>query len=62
MSSFDFEQHERMLADRYAQLAKYEAFDKLIDMVLDGVITLDDAKSAWQSEVLTYAVDYDDGA
>lgn len=53
-SGFDFEAHERMLAARYEQLARYEAFDKLVDMALDGVISMADAKTAWQSEVLEY--------
>lgn len=56
--TFDFEEHERMLARRYEQLAKYEAFNRLVDMALDGVISMDDAKTAWESEVVTY----DDGA
>lgn len=42
------------LAAYYERQAKYEAFDKLIDMVLDGVITMDQAKVAWESEVLEY--------
>lgn len=52
--SFSFEAHEAMLAVRYEQLAKYEAFDKLVDMALDGVIEMSDAKTAWESEVLSY--------
>jgi hypothetical protein len=51
---FDFEQHEAMLATRYEQLARYEAFDKLVDMALDGVITMGDAQTAWESEVTTF--------
>lgn len=47
---FNFEEHEKMLSARYEQLAKFDAFDKLIDMALDGVITLGDAKAAWMSE------------
>lgn len=54
MSEFDFETHERMLADRYAQLARYEAFDRLVDMALDGVISMQDAKTAWETEELSY--------
>jgi len=51
-SAFDWEEHERQLAERYTQLARYEAFDKLVDMALDGVISMEDAKTAWESEVL----------
>lgn len=54
MSEFDFETHERMLSERYLQLAKYEAFDKLIDMVLDETISMQDAKIAWESEEMSY--------
>ncbi len=52
MSDFSFEAHEKMLSERYVQLARYEAFDKLIDMALDGVITLEEAQTAWESEEL----------
>lgn len=52
---FDSESHEQMLATRYEQLARYEAFDKLIDMALDGQITMAEAKTAWESEVITYS-------
>lgn len=54
MSEFSFEAHERMLADRYIQLARYEAFDKLIDLALDGVITIKDAITTFESEEITY--------
>lgn len=49
-SDFDFEQHERVLSIRYQQLARYDAFDKLVDMALDGVIDMKDAQIAWESE------------
>ena len=74
MPDFDFEAHERQLAERYKQIAKYEAFDKLVDMALDGQITMTEAQVAWESEVLTYDPElpisllaepeelYDDGA
>jgi hypothetical protein len=51
---FDFEQHEAQLAERYRQLARYEAFDKLVDMALDGVISMSDAKTAWETEELEW--------
>lgn len=56
---FDFETHERVLSKRYVQLARYEAFDKLVDLALDGVVSLADAKKAWESEILTYRGDED---
>lgn len=52
--TFDFEEHERMFAARYEQLAKFDAFDKLVDMALDGVISMGDAQTAWESEVAYY--------
>lgn len=55
---FDFDAHERAIALRYEQLARYEAFDRLVDMALDGVITMPEAKTAWEAEVWVY----DDGA
>lgn len=59
-SDFDFDAHERAIALRYEQLARYDAFDRLVDMALDGVISMQDAKTAWESEVWVY--DDDDGA
>lgn len=56
--SFNFEAHEAMLSERYIQLARYEAFDKLIDMALDGVISIEDAILAFESE----EIGYDDGS
>lgn len=55
--NFDWDNRERELALRYEQLARYEAFDKLVDMALDGVISLEEAKVAWENEVWVY----DDG-
>ena len=47
---FDFTAHERMVAERYARLARYDAFDALVDMALDGVITMADAKKEWEAD------------
>lgn len=47
---FNFEEHELMIAARYEQLARFEAFDKLVDMALDNVISMADAKAAWEQE------------
>lgn len=43
-----------VLAAYYERQVKYDAFDKLVDMALDGVITMEQAKTAWESEVVTY--------
>lgn len=51
---FDFDEHERQVSERYRQLALYESFDKLIDMALDGVITMDQAKVAWENDEVDY--------
>lgn len=32
---FDPDRHEKEVAERYARLAKYDAFDRFIDMALD---------------------------
>lgn len=53
-TSFDFEEHERQLAERYRRLARYDSFDKLVDLALDGVISMADAKSAWEAEEIDY--------
>lgn len=55
---FDWDARERAIALRFEQLAKYEAFDKLVDMALDGAIEMSDAKTAWENEIWVY----DDGA
>ena len=59
--TFDFDAHERAIALRYEQLARYESFDTLVDMALDGVITMSDAKGAWERENWVYD-DGEDGA
>lgn len=48
---FDPEEHERQVEQRYYQLAKYKAFDRLVDLALDGIITLEEAKAAWLNEI-----------
>lgn len=51
---FDFAERDRQLhLGFYERKARIEAFDKLVDLALDGVISLDDAKVAWESEVLS---------
>lgn len=52
MEKFDQEKHDQEVAERYARIAVYDAFDKLVDMALDGVITMEDAKKAWESETV----------
>lgn len=51
--AFDYEEHERQVSERYAQLAKYDAFDQLVDMALDGVITIDEALAGFKYEFET---------
>lgn len=54
MSTFDPEQHEKMVAqawlDYYERDARIEAFDKFIDLALDGVITMDEAIKGFKEE------------
>lgn len=57
-STFNFEEHELQIAERYRQLALFDAFDKLVDMALDGVITMSDAQVAWESEQLEIPYSY----
>lgn len=47
---FDNERHEAELAERYAQLARLDAFDRFVDMALDGTITMDEAIQAYREE------------
>lgn len=55
MAELDFTDRDRQLiADFYERKARIEAFDKLVDMALDGVITLQEAQVAWESEELSY--------
>jgi hypothetical protein len=48
--TFDNDEHERLLSERYAQLAMFDAFDALVDMALDGVITMEQAETAWKND------------
>ena len=43
----DFNKAEREMAEAYAHKARIEAFDTLVDMALDGVITMEEAEQAW---------------
>ena len=54
---FDNEAYEQQIAERYRQLARFDAFDKLVDMALDGVITMDEAQVAWESEEIDYGTE-----
>ena len=53
MSEFNNDQHERQLAERYQQLARIDAFDRFVDMALDGVISMDEAIQAYREEYLS---------
>lgn len=57
LADFDFDEHERQIAERYRQLARYEAFDKLVDLALDGVITMEEAKIAWFQDEADYGTE-----
>jgi hypothetical protein len=50
METFDERQHEKHLAERYARLARYEAFDRFVDMALDGQIGREDAIRAFVTD------------
>lgn len=47
---FDHQAHEQQVSDRYAQLARIETFDRIIDMALDGVITVAEAIKCYIAE------------
>lgn len=48
---FDDEAHEKHLAERYAFLARVAAFDRLVDMALDGQISMPEALAQFRTEV-----------
>lgn len=52
MEKFDNAAHEQQVSDRYAQLARAAAFDRIIDMALDGVITVAEAIKCYIAEEL----------
>lgn len=47
---FDNDEHERKLAERYRRLGAIDAFDKFVDLALDGVITMDEAIKGYVEE------------
>jgi hypothetical protein len=51
MAEFDNDAHEAMLAERYRKMALLETFDTLVDMALDGVITMDQAIEEYKLEL-----------
>lgn len=53
---FDNDKHEAELAERYRQLAKIDAFDRFVDMALDGVITMEEAIQGFREEYVDEAV------
>lgn len=50
MEVFDFDAHEKQVAAKYQQLARIEAFDKFIDLALDGVVSFDSAVQGYLEE------------
>lgn len=43
MAEFSPEAHEAAVSERYERLAKYEVIDRIIDLALDGVVTMPEA-------------------
>ena len=50
MSEFDLNDHEKEIAEFYEKQVAYSAFDKLVDLALDGVITLDQALTEYKQD------------
>lgn len=50
MSEFDNEAHEAFLAERYERVNRLDAFDRFVDLALDGVISMDEAIKAFTEE------------
>lgn len=50
MEQFDFEAHEARVSERYRQIARIKAFDFLVDMALDGVITMTQAIEEFKAD------------
>lgn len=48
--SFNPEQHEAEIAEKFARQARYDLFDELIDFALDGVVTLDEAVKQYKHD------------
>ncbi len=49
---FDNQQHEAFLAERYERLARIDAFDRFVDLALDGAISMDEALKAFREEYI----------
>lgn len=54
MAGFNPEEHEKFVSQRFIEEAKrrsrIEAFDRFVDLALDGVITLDQAITGFKEE------------
>lgn len=48
--TFDPERHEAEIAERYEQIARIDAFDRFVDLALEGTITMDEAIKAYREE------------
>lgn len=44
-------QHEITIAEEYERLFTYEAFDRLVDMALDGQITIEEAVRQYRADM-----------
>jgi hypothetical protein len=51
MEQFDEHAHEAHVAARYEKLARIAAFDRLVDMALDGSITMDEAIGQYKTDL-----------
>lgn len=50
METFDQNKHDQEVAERYRQLARFDAFDKFIDMALDGKMTMGEALAEFEAD------------
>lgn len=48
--NFDPEAHEEWVSARYRRIAMFDAFDKFMDLALEGVITREEAITAFSEE------------
>lgn len=49
-----FDPEMAALAEYYERKARIESFDKLVDLALDGIISMEDAKDAWEHEQIMW--------
>lgn len=49
-TEFDPTEHETQIAEAYERIARVDAFDKFVDLALEGTITMDEALKAYREE------------